>query len=131
MPKNMKPFVMFEGRAEEAITFYVASIPTCQIVNIERYDGSGPEPAGSVKSAVISICGQQVRFFDSYVQHAFTFTPSISFFIDAIDEAELDLIASKLGDGGEFLMPPNNYGFSKKFAWLKDKFGVSWQVNAE
>jgi predicted 3-demethylubiquinone-9 3-methyltransferase (glyoxalase superfamily) len=131
MPKNMKPFLMFQGRAEEAMAFYVASIPTSQILNVERYDGSGPETAGTVKSAVVSICGQQIMFFDSYVQHAFTFTPSISFFINCVDETELDFITSKLGAEGEFLMPPNDYGFSKKFAWLRDKFGVSWQLNAE
>jgi predicted 3-demethylubiquinone-9 3-methyltransferase (glyoxalase superfamily) len=131
MPKNMTPFLMFQGRAEEAIAFYVASIPSGKILDIERYDGSGPETAGSVKRAVVSICGQQVMFFDSHVEHPFTFTPSISFFINCVDETELDLITGKLGDGGEFLMPPNNYGFSRKFAWMKDKFGVAWQLNAE
>lgn len=131
MPKNMTPFLMFEGRAQEAIDFYLASIPESSVTTIDRYDGSGPEPAGSVKRALVSICGQELIFFDSPISHSFSFTPSISFFITCADEGELDEIAGLLSAGGEYLMPPADYGFSRKFGWLKDKFGVSWQLNVE
>ncbi|WP_428988219.1 VOC family protein [Methylocapsa aurea] len=131
MPKNMTPFLMFEGSAQEAINFYLASIPDSSITTMDRYDGSGPEPAGSVKRALVSICGQELIFFDSPIPHPFSFTPSISFFITCADEEELDGIAGRLSAGGEYLMPPADYGFSRKFGWLKDKFGISWQLNVE
>ena len=60
---------------------------------------------------------------------AFTFTPAISLFVECEDEAELDTAFARLSDGGAALMPPGDYGFSRKFAWLADRFGVSWQLN--
>jgi predicted 3-demethylubiquinone-9 3-methyltransferase (glyoxalase superfamily) len=66
---------------------------------------------------------------DSPVKHNFTFTPAMSLFVDCADEAELDTLFAKLSEGGQVLMPLDNYGFSRKFGWLADKFGVSWQLN--
>jgi predicted 3-demethylubiquinone-9 3-methyltransferase (glyoxalase superfamily) len=60
---------------------------------------------------------------------AFNFTPAISFFISCESEGEIDELWGKLSDGGEHLMPLDNYPFSKKFGWLNDKYGVSWQLN--
>ncbi len=59
----------------------------------------------------------------------FTFTPSISLFVECKSEVELDEAFNRLAEGGAVLMPLNNYGFSKKFGWLNDRFGVSWQLN--
>ena len=66
---------------------------------------------------------------DSPIKHAFGFTPSISLFVECEDKTELDQAFAALSDGGAVLMPPGNYGFSVKFAWLNDRFGVSWQFN--
>jgi len=77
------------------------------------------------------LAGQNVRFFDSSVPHGFTFTPSLSLFVSADTADELDQIVDGLAAGGEFLMPADDYGFSRRFAWLNDEFGVSRQVNAE
>ena len=66
---------------------------------------------------------------DSFVKHPFTFTPSISNFVTCSSEEELDNLYEKLNEGGQALMPLNNYGFSKKFGWVNDRFGVSWQLN--
>ena len=67
---------------------------------------------------------------ESYVRRpAFTFTPSVSLFVDCADEEEFDRAFGTLSEGGSVLMPPDNYGFSTKFVWLNDRFGVSWQLN--
>ncbi|MES9669193.1 VOC family protein, partial [Bacillus pseudomycoides] len=65
---------------------------------------------------------------DSNVKHDFTFTPSMSLYVNCDTEAEIDEVFHKLAEEGEVLMPLAAYPFSKKFGWLKDKFGVSWQL---
>jgi predicted 3-demethylubiquinone-9 3-methyltransferase (glyoxalase superfamily) len=77
------------------------------------------------------LAGQVVRFFDSPVQHAFGFTPALSLYVTVETAEELDRIVDDLATGGEFLMPTGDYGFSPRFAWFNDEFGVSWQVNLE
>ena len=66
---------------------------------------------------------------DSYVKHAFTFTPAMSLFVDCDTADELRRVTSALSEGGEVLMPLGDYGFSREFAWVSDRFGVSWQLN--
>jgi predicted 3-demethylubiquinone-9 3-methyltransferase (glyoxalase superfamily) len=129
MPTTVTPFLMFEGKAEEAMTLYVATIPGSRILDVRRYGPEGPGPEGSVITASFSLGGLTVMCSDSYVKHAFTFTPSVSLFVTCETEEELDRIIATLGEGGEMLMPPDNYGFSRQFAWLNDRFGVSWQIN--
>jgi predicted 3-demethylubiquinone-9 3-methyltransferase (glyoxalase superfamily) len=73
--------------------------------------------------------GQRLRIFDSPPVHAFTFTPAISFFLDCESEEQLRDLAAALGEDGGFLMPVGSYGFSQLFAWVNDRFGVSWQLN--
>ena len=58
-----------------------------------------------------------------------TFTPSMSLFVECVGEAEFDRVFAELSSGGAVLMPPNDYGFSTRFAWIDDRFGVSWQLN--
>ncbi len=82
-------------------------------------------------TATFSLGGLTVMCSDSWVKHAFTFTPSVSLFVNCPTEDELDRVVAALGDGGEMLMPLDNYGFSRKFAWLNDRFGVSWQLNLQ
>ena len=123
------PFLMFEGRAEEALTFYAVTIPDSRIEHVDRYGAEGPGPEGSVRMARAVVAGMPLLASDSFVHHAFTFTPSTSFMIDCADEAEIDRLAVALAEGGGVLMPLGNYGFSRKFAWVNDRFGVSWQVN--
>ena len=69
------------------------------------------------------------KVIDSPVKHAFTFTPAISIFVECESEAELDTAFGKLSEGGAVLVPVGNYGFSARFGWLTDRFGVSWQLN--
>jgi predicted 3-demethylubiquinone-9 3-methyltransferase (glyoxalase superfamily) len=79
--------------------------------------------------ATFAINGQIFMCVDSPVKHGFTFTPAMSLFVDCADEAEIGRLFAKLSEGGQILMPLDKYPFSRKFGWLSDRFGVSWQLN--
>jgi len=111
------------------MTLYCETIPDSRVLDVTRY-GSGEDGAeGTLKLARALVGGAEVRIYNSTVHHAFTFTPSFSFFVDCSSGQELERIVDVLSKDGGFLMPPGNYGFSQRFAWLNDRFGVSWQVN--
>lgn len=129
MPDKVTTFLLFEGRAEEAINFYTATFVGATIKSMARYGAEGPGVEGSVMHAVIDIAGTELAFTDSAIPHDFTFTPSISLFVECATEEELDKLFADLSADGEVKMPLNNYGFSRKFAWVADRFGVSWQIN--
>jgi predicted 3-demethylubiquinone-9 3-methyltransferase (glyoxalase superfamily) len=129
MPVSVRPFLMFQGDAEEAITFYTSVIPGSRIVDIVRFDASGPGREGSVFRATFTVGDQTVLCIDSVVKHDFTFTPAFSFFVECESEALLEQLFSALSAGGGVLMPPDDYGFSRRFTWVADRFGVSWQLN--
>ena len=129
MPQKVHPFLMFEGRAEEAMTFYVSLFPDGKVIDITRYGPGQPGAEGSVKVARFTVGGQTVMCIDSPVQHAFTFTPASSLFVDCESEEEVRRLAAALAEGGTALMPLGSYGFSRQFAWVNDRFGVSWQLN--
>ena len=124
MQPTVTPFLMFEGQAEEAMNLYVKVIPDSEILNVQRH---GPE--GSIFVASFSLRGLPVIVSDSYTSHDFTFTPSISLFVTCQSEQELAELSTALAEGGKYLMPLDNYGFSRRFAWMEDRFGVSWQLN--
>ncbi len=121
--------LMFEGNAEEAMELYVSLFPGSSVTNISRYDPEKPGMKGLVKFALFNLKGTDYRCIDSPIKHNFTFTPSISIFVECETEAELDQLYDALSSGGQVLMPSGNYAFSQKFAWLADRFGVSWQLN--
>ncbi len=131
MAHSVTPFLMFEGVAEEAMNFYVGLFPRSAIREVLRYAPGEHGAAGSIKRADFTIAGQQVMCIDSPVKHAFTFTPSVSLFVECESEAELDQAFAALSADGGVLMPPASYGFSRKFTWVNDRFGVSWQVNLQ
>ena len=126
---KVTPFLMFEGKAEEAMTLYCETIPESRVLDVTRYGTGEDGPEGTVKLARASIGGVEVRLYNSPVHHAFIFTPSFSFFVDCSSAQELERTVDVLSKDGGFLMPPGNYGFSQRFAWLNDRFGVSWQIN--
>ena len=129
MSTTVRPFLMFTGQAEEALGFYVANLPDSAIVSLARFGAGEPGKEGTVKRALVRLAGQEVMAIDSPPVHAFTFTPSVSLFVDCADEAEIDRLYAAFIEGGSALMPLGSYGFSKKFGWLNDRFGVSWQFN--
>ena len=126
---KVTPFLMFQGNAEEAMNYYTALIEDSKILNITRYRSNEAGEEGSVMQATFSFGGQEVMCIDSNVKHEFTFTPAISLYITCDTEAEIYRLYENFTDGGNVLMPLDDYSFSKKFAWIVDKFGVSWQLN--
>jgi predicted 3-demethylubiquinone-9 3-methyltransferase (glyoxalase superfamily) len=121
--------LMFEGVAEEAMNFYVSLFRGSEILRVERYGPGEPGAEGTVKVAAFTLAGQEVLCIDGPIKHDFTFTPSMSLFVECESEAEIEAVFSRLSADGVVLMPLDNYGFSTKFGWVKDRFGPSWQLN--
>jgi predicted 3-demethylubiquinone-9 3-methyltransferase (glyoxalase superfamily) len=124
------PFFMFQnGTAQAALDLYFATLPDSGMVRVERYVEGEPGPVGSIKVALFTLCGREFMCSDSPVKHGFTFTPSNSTFIDFDSATELERVFAVFSDGGQVLMPLADYGFSERFGWVNDRFGVSWQLN--
>jgi predicted 3-demethylubiquinone-9 3-methyltransferase (glyoxalase superfamily) len=128
-PKTVTPFLMFQGDASQAINHYINVIPDSRIESIAHYGSGEQGKEGTVKMACVRIGGLDVKVNDSPIEHAFGFTPSLSLFVEIDDEESLEYVTKKLEEGGKTLMPLGNYGFSRKFAWVNDRWGVSWQLN--
>ena len=126
--QKITTFLMFEGQAEEAMNFYTSLFNDSAITSMTRYGPNEMGAEGSVMHATFTLNGQTFMCIDSHVQHAFTFTPAISLYVTCETESEIDKLFAKLSEGGEIMMPLELYPFSKKFGWLADKFGVSWQL---
>ena len=116
MTKKITPFLWFDGKAEEAAKFYTSIFKDSKITKVTRYGGAGPGAKGSVMSVVFQLEGQE--FFALNGGPHFTFSPAISFFVNCETQGEVDALWEKLSAGGE----------KQRCGWLKDKFGVSWQV---
>ena len=81
-------------------------------------------------AGIVSVLsGREFMCIDSPIKHEFTFTPSISIFVECESDAEIEDVFSRLLAGGNVLMPLDNEGFSTEFGWVKDRFGPSWQLN--
>jgi predicted 3-demethylubiquinone-9 3-methyltransferase (glyoxalase superfamily) len=126
--QRITTFLMFDGKAEEAMNFYISLFADSEIKSISRYEENQGGAKGSVLHAVFSLNGQQFMCIDSSVKHQFTFTPAISLHVMCDTEEEIDNMFAGLSLGGEILMPLDTYPFSKKYGWVKDRFGVSWQL---
>ena len=130
MTQKTTTFLMFQnGDAEEAMTFYVSLFDDSKVVDVSRY-GPGEQGAeGTVQHATFVLAGQEYMCIDSSVRHGFDFTPSISIWVACDTEEEIDRLYAALVEGGQALMGLGSYGFSTKFGWVNDRFGVSWQLN--
>jgi len=126
----MQPFLMFQGgHAEKAMNFYVSLFDDGEVLEVTRWQKGEQGAEGSIKLARLRAAGQSVLASDSPVKHAFDFTSSWSFFVDCLSDEEQRRLFAELSDGGGVLMPLDDYGFSKRFAWVTDRFGVSRQLN--
>jgi predicted 3-demethylubiquinone-9 3-methyltransferase (glyoxalase superfamily) len=132
MPK-FTTFLMFvkeqHGKAEQAVNFYVSLFPNSKIIRLERFGAADGEAEGTIKHALFSLDGQEFMAMESGRDHRFSFTPAMSIFVNCQTEDEIDRVFGQLGQGGTVLMELDRYPFSRKYAWLNDKFGVSWQLN--
>lgn len=120
---------MFTGQAEDAVRSYVSIFPDAEILHLERYEAHDVGEEGTIKGATFRIADQTLRCIDSPAVHAFGFTPSVSFFFDCEDEETFQSLFDQLSDDGNVFMPPGPYPFAQRFAWLSDRFGVSWQLS--
>lgn len=127
---KVTPFLMFqEGNAEEAMNFYTSLIKDSAITNIVRYGPNESGDEGTVMQATFTLKGQAFMCIDSNIKHEFSFTPAFSIYVTCDTEEEIDSLYQQLNESGQELMPLGDYGFSKKFGWINDRFGVSWQLN--
>jgi predicted 3-demethylubiquinone-9 3-methyltransferase (glyoxalase superfamily) len=124
-------FLMFDGKAEEAMKLYTSLFKQSEILHLTRYGANEAGAEGTVQHATFTLNGQEFMCIDSSAQHAFTFTPSISLYVRCETEEEIDRVFATLSQGGQILMPLDRYPFSDKFGWLSDRFGVSWQLSLE
>ena len=129
MTRAVATHLMFDGDAEKAMKLYVSLFRGSEIRQVERYGPGEPGAEGTIKRADFILGGHHLICIDSPIKHAFTFTPSMSIFVDCDSETELIEAFKQLSEGGKVMMPLDNYGFSKKFGWVSDRFGVSWQLN--
>ncbi|MFC5649500.1 VOC family protein [Paenibacillus solisilvae] len=131
MEHNQKftTFLMFEGKAEEAMNWYTSLFHSSEIISIQRYGANEAGAEGSVLKAAFSLNGQVFMCIDSYVKHSFTFTPAISIYVACDTEEEIVRVYESLSQDGSVLMPLSSYPFSERFGWVQDKYGVSWQLN--
>jgi predicted 3-demethylubiquinone-9 3-methyltransferase (glyoxalase superfamily) len=114
--QKITPFLWFDGKAEEAVNFYVSIFKNSKVGRISRYGDAGPGPKGTVMSATFQLEGQEFYALNGGPQ--FSFTPAISFFVNCETQSEVDELWERLSSGGE----------TKQCGWLQDKFGVSWQI---
>jgi len=128
MAKSITPFLMFEGGAEAAMNFYLPLFPGSSIQSIARYGAEGPGKPGTVATATFLLNGQAIMCIDSPVKHAFTFTPASSLFVECAGAEEVDRLFAALSEGGTVLMGLDRYPFARRFGWVNDRFGVSWQL---
>jgi predicted 3-demethylubiquinone-9 3-methyltransferase (glyoxalase superfamily) len=128
MAKEINPFLMFPSGAESAMNFYVSLFPGSAIESLAHYGSEGPGAPGTVKQATLVLLGRRLEFFDSPVRHAFTFTPAISFAVACDNEEEVDRLFGALSEGGQVLMGLDAYPFARRFGWVNDRYGVSWQL---
>jgi predicted 3-demethylubiquinone-9 3-methyltransferase (glyoxalase superfamily) len=129
--QKITTFLMFSGKAEEAMNFYTSLFDSSEIVSISRYGANEAGAEGTVLHATFSLKGQVFMCIDSSVKHEFTFTPAISLYVACDTEDEIDRVFQSLSQEGSILMPLAVYPFSEKFGWVADKYGVSWQLNLE
>ena len=114
--QKITPFLWFDGKAEEAMNFYVSVFKNSKVVRVTRYGEGGPGSKGTVMSATFQLDGQE--FFALNGGPQFTFSPAVSFFVNCETQQEVDELWEKLSEGGE----------KQRCGWLKDKYGLSWQV---
>ncbi len=116
MPSKIAPSLWFDTEAEEAAEFYTSIFPNSRILNVAHYNDAGPRPAGTVMTVEFELDGQRVLAINGGPQ--FTFSEAVSLQIDCEDQTEVDHYWERLSDGGRV----------DQCGWLKDRYGLSWQV---
>lgn len=114
--KKITPFLWFNNNADEAINFYLSVFKNSKLGSVSRYGEAGPGPKGTIMTGTVELEGQQLMFLNGGPQ--FSFTEAISLFVSCETQEEVDDLWVKLSEGGK----------EGRCGWLKDKFGLSWQI---
>ena len=114
--QKITPFLWFDGKAEEAMNFYVSIFKNSKVGRVTRNGAGGPGPKGTVMSVTFQLEGQEFYALNGGPQ--FSFTQAISFFVNCETQPEVDELWEKLSEGGK----------KDRCGWLKDKYGLSWQI---
>lgn len=114
--QKITPFLWFDNKAEEAVNFYISIFQGSKIVSVMRYGEAGPGPKGTVMGLTFQLCGQEFMALNGGPE--FTFTPAISLFVKCESQQEIDELWEKLSQGGQ----------KQRCGWVKDKYGLSWQI---
>jgi predicted 3-demethylubiquinone-9 3-methyltransferase (glyoxalase superfamily) len=117
--QKITTFMMFNDQTDEAVNSYISIFKNSGIIDAARYGDEGPGPAGTIMSATFQLEGQQFMAFNGGPH--FSFSQGISLFVSCKTQAEVDELWEKLSAGGE----------KEQCGWVRDKFGVSWQVIPE
>lgn len=123
-------FLTFQKEnAEQAMNYYISLFDNSKIIKMQRWGKEEPGKEGTLMHATFSLNGKLFMCSDSPPIHDWDFTPAVSNYVECSNESELEQLFAALSKNGEVMMPLNNYGFSQKFGFVQDQFGVSWQLN--
>lgn len=114
--RKITPCLWFDNQAEEAMNFYVSLFKNSRILSLTRYGEGGPGPQGTIMTASFQLDGQELMALNGGPY--FKFTEAISLFVNCETQAEVDELWDKLSEGGE----------KEQCGWLKDRYGLSWQI---
>lgn len=124
------------GKAKEAIDFYTSLFPNSEIVSLTSYsEGEAGGTPELIKYGVFILNGVEYKVSESNFNHAWSFSPGVSIFVECTTESEIQTLFDKISaNGGQVMIPLDNYktgdyGFGIKFGWCQDKYGISWQLN--
>jgi predicted 3-demethylubiquinone-9 3-methyltransferase (glyoxalase superfamily) len=129
-PRMITPFLWFNDNAKEAVNYYTSVFNNSKINAITRYGEKAAEASGRQKGTIMTIAFQieGQAFVIMNGGPAFKITPAISFFVNCDTPGEIDKLWRKLSEGGTVMMALDEYPFSKRYGWIQDRFGVSWQL---
>lgn len=138
--QKITTFLAFREHAEEAITLYTSLFENSEVLSTIRARAGEPAWAeGTLQHAAFTLAGQQfmcinmpppgARGHDHAPWHEYAFSPSTAIYVQCGSEGEFDRLFAALSEKGEVVMEPGSYGFSARFAFLTDRFGVSWRIN--
>jgi predicted 3-demethylubiquinone-9 3-methyltransferase (glyoxalase superfamily) len=130
MSRELRTFLTFQGGvATAALELYREVFADFELLAAEYYGVGDVGPAGTVKVARFRLAGGEFSCADSPVDHRWGFTPAVSLWVECDDANEIERLFERLGEGGNVYMPLDDYGFSTRFGWVGDRFGVTWQLN--
>ncbi|MEQ6168846.1 VOC family protein [Ekhidna sp. MALMAid0563] len=118
-----------DGNAENAMNFYVELFENSKIISVSRWENGAPVAEGKIMQATFELNENLFMCSDSPPVHDWDFSPAVSNYINCENEDEMNRLFSKLSENGKVTMQLANYGFSQKFGWVIDQFGISWQLN--